>query len=61
MKKGSKVSFSIPEGLKCNVINIRGSGKNLIVKVISENGEGSVSFDTEVGDYKMYGDRKSVV
>jgi beta-galactosidase len=55
MKKGSKVSFSIPEGLKCNVINIRGSGKNLIVKVISENGEGSVSFDTEVGDYKMYG------
>lgn len=55
MRKGATVSFEIPEGISCNIVNIRGSGKNVTVKIRSGSGTETVRFDTEVGDYRTYG------
>lgn len=55
MKKGASASFAIPEGIKCNVVNLRGSGKNVTVKISSASGAQTIRFDTELGDYRTYG------
>lgn len=55
LKKDGKAIFTIPDGVNCNIVNIRGSGKGITLNIVSDSGSAKVQFDSEIGDYKSIG------